>query len=288
MSVRKFAIPIMLVLALALAACTPGTTGGELPDTGETATAETSPEASPEVSLPTATQETPTAAAPTATPVTPTATAPAATQTPQAVEVETSAELEAALQAAGAEVEQAGAIDEPIFPVEAQNLSVDGEQVQVFEFADEAARQAAADTIEANGFIIGTMAVDWIGQPNFWSQGRLIVLYVGEDEATIRLISDLMGDPITGPQQPGGGLPPAAAIAAQQWLAGELGITEADIPVVMTEQVDWPDACLGLPQPEEVCAQVITPGWRVTLRVGDQEFEVRTNLDGTVIRRPAG
>lgn len=51
------------------------------------------------------------------------------------------------------------------------------------------------------------------------------------------------------------------------------------IGVVSIEPVDWPDACLGLPGPNEACAQVITPGLRVILSVADRTYEYHTNLD---------
>jgi hypothetical protein len=273
MRAKKIVFPLILIVVLGLAACTPGAPTPEIPDTGEIAT----PAVTPEVTLPPDAQET--AAV----------TAPAATQATQAGGFQTTDELITSLEAAGAVVEVTGAVDEPVFQTAAQNLTVDGQQVQVFEFADEASRQAAADTISANGFIIGTLSVDWIGQPHFWPGGRLIVLYVGEDQAVIDLIHSLMGDPITGLEGAGGGLPPEsslppAALEAQRWLADELGITAADIPIVTAEQVDWPDACLGLAEPGEVCAQVITPGWRVALQVGDQVYELHTDQDATVVR----
>lgn len=46
----------------------------------------------------------------------------------------------------------------------------------------------------------------------------------------------------------------------------------------------WPDACLGLPQPDEACAEVITDGYGGMARVGDLQFEVRTNADGSDVR----
>jgi hypothetical protein len=109
----------------------------------------------------------------------------------------------------------------------------------------------------------------------------------------ISLISSLTGEPITGTAEVGGGqLPPLAALEAQRTLADRLGLAQADIAIVNAEQVDWPDACLGLAQPDEVCAQVITTGWQVTLQVNDRLYEVHTNEDGSAVRvspaTPAG
>lgn len=41
--------------------------------------------------------------------------------------------------------------------------------------------------------------VTWIDQPDFWPHGRLIVLYLGQESATIELFSAVLGEPLTEP-----------------------------------------------------------------------------------------
>lgn len=77
---------------------------------------------------------------------------------------------------------------------------------------------------------------------------------------------------------------PEAAVMAQQVLADELAATTADIQVVSTEQVEWPNACLGLAQEGEMCAEVITPGFLVTLEVNGEQYQVRTDETGGNVR----
>jgi hypothetical protein len=60
-------------------------------------------------------------------------------------------------------------------------------------------------------------------------------------------------------------LEPAAARAAAL-LAEWLSIPERDLTVLVAEAVAWPSPCLGVDYPGEVCAAVITPGFRVLLR----------------------
>lgn len=52
------------------------------------------------------------------------------------------------------------------------------------------------------------------------------------------------------------------------------------------ERVDWPNACLGAPRADEACAEVITPGYRVTVREGDDLVEYHTDLATRI--RPVG
>ena len=42
---------------------------------------------------------------------------------------------------------------------------------------------------------------------------------------------------------------------------------------------------LGLAAPDEICAQVITPGWRVVLMVEGRQYVYRTDASGEVIRQ---
>jgi hypothetical protein len=78
-------------------------------------------------------------------------------------------------------------------------------------------------------------------------------------------------------------LPPQAVLEAANRLSEELGISVEEIEIVEFEQVEWPDACLGIPQEGQACAQVITPGFRVELEVNGQQYEFRSDETGTLI-----
>lgn len=80
------------------------------------------------------------------------------------------------------------------------------------------------------------------------------------------------------------GVDSEAVLAAQAWVAEQLGTTVEQIEVVSVEQTEWSDSCLGLGQANESCAAVVTPGWRAVFLVDGQEYEVRTDETGSVIR----
>jgi hypothetical protein len=67
-------------------------------------------------------------------------------------------------------------------------------------------------------------------------------------------------------------------------LAETLGLSPGDITVVSTEEVEWPDGCLGIQMEGLMCSQAIVPGFRVILEANGREVEYRTNEDGTQIR----
>ncbi|MEZ4538585.1 MAG: hypothetical protein R3C43_01220 [Chloroflexota bacterium] len=72
--------------------------------------------------------------------------------------------------------------------------------------------------------------------------------------------------------------------AAQEFLAGELGVALGDVQVVSVEAAEFTDSCLGLGGPEEICAQVMTPGWVVMMDVNGQSYEAHTDETGQSVR----
>ena len=60
-------------------------------------------------------------------------------------------------------------------------------------------------------------------------------------------------------------------------LAKKTGTPERDIAGVSQEDVTWPDSCLGCVKAGEMCAQVLTPGYKIFLRVRDASYKYHTN-----------
>jgi hypothetical protein len=81
-------------------------------------------------------------------------------------------------------------------------------------------------------------------------------------------------------------LPPEqrAFAASREALARQIDVDPLTIQLVEIVAVDWPDACLGLPAAGEICAEVITPGFRVVVETGGTPYEFRTNRDGGLVR----
>lgn len=53
------------------------------------------------------------------------------------------------------------------------------------------------------------------------------------------------------------------------------GIPISRLRVVAAERKQWPDACLGINKPGTLCAQVVIPGWQVTVSDGEQRWVYR-------------
>lgn len=88
------------------------------------------------------------------------------------------------------------------------------------------------------------------------------------------------------PEADGGIITPAAS-AAKNILATQLSIALDEIDVEEVKVMQWSDVCLGLSRPEELCAQVITRGFQVTLNVSGKTYRFRTNEEGTEVRLEA-
>lgn len=76
---------------------------------------------------------------------------------------------------------------------------------------------------------------------------------------------------------------PAGVVAAQKALAAQLGVGVEQVKVTSSEETQWPNGCLGVEMPGRMCTMMVTPGYKVILEVGGQQYEYHTNQDGSVV-----
>ncbi len=77
---------------------------------------------------------------------------------------------------------------------------------------------------------------------------------------------------------------PPAVMAARTAMAVQLGLELDMVKVWTVEPMTWPDACLGVPQPDEMCAQVLTPGYRIVIEVNGVRYVLHTDETGAQVR----
>ena len=68
-----------------------------------------------------------------------------------------------------------------------------------------------------------------------------------------------------------------AAAAAKHDLAERLGISDDDVAITGIADKDFPDSSLGAPVGDEMSAQMISSGWRLTLAADDNDYEYRAD-----------
>jgi hypothetical protein len=119
----------------------------------------------------------------------------------QATSATQTSDILGALRREGATVsfaEVMPAASHPYFGVRAVRYIVNGESLQIFEHATEAAATAATGRISRDGTTIGTTHVDWISDPHFYRSGLVIALYVGRQTSTLDLLRKVLGAQVAG------------------------------------------------------------------------------------------
>ena len=73
----------------------------------------------------------------------------------------------------------------------------------------------------------------------------------------------------------------SALSASLEDAANALRVPVEGVALELMEARDWPDSCLGLPGPDDACADVVTPGFLIQLSDG---FTYRADREGNVRR----
>jgi hypothetical protein len=192
---------------------------------------------------------------------------------PTSIPIDSVDALVQASRAAGAEVQLDDQSGQPLMGIFPQSVRLGGEQLWVY---------SSVDTLD-RGQVRQALVLD-PGKQFVWATDHLIVQYKGNDGGTVLLLDSLLGEALIKPSAAGDEPYPPAITAALRIVAVELGVPPAEVEVLSYEMVEWPNACLGFAQPDELCAEVITPGWRIELRQNDTQIEAHTDLLGETVR----
>ena len=90
-------------------------------------------------------------------------------------------------------------------PVPALHFNIQGADVLVFEFIGPGTTIAVASVISEDGSTINGEVIDWPATPHFFVEGRVIVLYLGDDPQILSILTAFLGPQVAG------GAPPAPA-----------------------------------------------------------------------------
>jgi len=112
--------------------------------------------------------------------------------------VEDQASFLAALQAANATAEIGDSVTQDFFSPEGTLITVNGQDVQVFEYESAEAMESEASQVAPDGGSVGTSMMMWMDAPHFYKTGRILVLYIGSDEQTLTLLQSVMGTQFAG------------------------------------------------------------------------------------------
>lgn len=118
--------------------------------------------------------------------------------TEEILAVEDQAGLLAGLRAAGATVEIGDPVFQDFFAPEGSLITVNGADVQVFEYETADEMEADASQVAPDGGSVGTSMMMWMDAPHFYKAGRIIVLYIGSDQAILNLLEKVLGPQFAG------------------------------------------------------------------------------------------
>ena len=102
------------------------------------------------------------------------------------------------LRARGRKVGRGQKVAQPFFSVPGRIITIDGEDVQVFQYANAKSAKREAKAIDQQGSSVGTSMPMWVAPPHFYKSGRLIVLYVGQNSSVIRALEGVFGPQFAG------------------------------------------------------------------------------------------
>ncbi len=173
---------------------------------------------------------------------------PGVTPTEVRVSIQDYASLVEAFKAQGVAAQPGEEIDDPVFAIKGRAVNLPNARLQVIEYATEAQAQAVAATITPDGFGVGNAQVEWVEPPHFYRANRMIVLYFGQDEATLALLPRVLGPQFAGyvppPASPTSGPrpslppPPTAPPVAQPHNPGVADLLRNPPPAGTTVEVD--------------------------------------------------
>lgn len=79
-------------------------------------------------------------------------------------------------------------------------------------------------------------------------------------------------------------LPVEVAARIKTKLAEKTGLSTAQMTLSNVSPQTWNNACLGAAEPNEACAEVMTPGYRVTVSTPQGKYHVHTDQSGSRVR----
>lgn len=174
-------------------------------------------------------------------------------------------------------------------------LGIDEGQVQVLsqrtteltaqDFACEGATPGAGDK---------TLPAEMMGQEIVLAVGEKQYLYRGYGKRVVFCgeAGQAGPQPISSPSagESGSGTLDADGLhmltQAREELAQKLGVTPKDITVVTAEPIMWSDTSLGCPEPGQMYAQVITPGYRFILEYEGKQYDYHAGRGHLVLCEP--
>lgn len=133
--------------------------------------------------------------------------------------------------------------------------------------------EVASTTTAANDDVAGTTAPPTTDPPVATAPPSSTAVTTSSTTNTATVPTTTDGDTMTTVPEPGRPIDGTGADAAVADLAERLGVTTAEIEIVLVEEVTWPDGSVGCPEPGMMYAQVLVNGSRIVLSHDGVDYE---------------
>lgn len=98
----------------------------------------------------------------------------------------------------GASVQTMGSINQPFLSGQGRIIRVNGEDLQVFEYANKGLAEGDIKIVTPDGCCFGTTNISWMGSPHLYQEDRLIVIYIGDNTSMRNLLGNMLGSQFAG------------------------------------------------------------------------------------------
>lgn len=71
------------------------------------------------------------------------------------------------------------------------------ERIAIYEYKDVKSAVVDSMTISSDGYSVGNAIVEWVEQPHFYQNGKLIISYIGSNRKLQDDLEAILGDSIT-------------------------------------------------------------------------------------------
>ncbi len=84
------------------------------------------------------------------------------------------------------------------FEVEARNIRIGEDKIQIFEYPSVGEMENEASTISEEGYKVKNVFINWIKPPHFYKKDKLLVLYLGENRSIMDNLEKIAGEQFIG------------------------------------------------------------------------------------------
>jgi hypothetical protein len=102
------------------------------------------------------------------------------------------------LRKLGFRVDAVSEISPPFFTASGRLVSIEGSDLQIFEYPDEDAALVEAGRVACNGHAVGTEMVAWVAAPHFFRKGKLLAVYLGSNKQVLGTLREVFGPQFAG------------------------------------------------------------------------------------------